>query len=133
VPIEKEERCQRLVLRGRADACADRKIGEEYVDLLLSHRLRMPFRVEEHEAPHPRDVRFLGTQAVVARAHREPYSIEQARLPGARIDHRRPGARRRVRLNPSAYICRRADTLKKSARSTGGRSSESGRSSEEDQ
>jgi len=99
VSIEKEKRSQRLILSGRAHACPVREVREERVDIRLAHSLRMPLALKEHEAPHSADVRLLGSQAVVAGADREAYAVEQARLPGPRIDDGKSSRGGRIRLH----------------------------------
>jgi len=53
-------------------------VGEEVVDLVLAHGLRMGKVVEVDEAADPRDVALLGSEGVVAGANLAAHPVEQA-------------------------------------------------------
>jgi hypothetical protein len=59
VPIEEQERAQRLVLRRRGDATLDREGTEKARHLRAAHLDGMPLAVKEDVAPDPRDVGFF--------------------------------------------------------------------------
>ena len=63
--IEKEQRVQRLVLRRRGDAIANRESRQERRRLGGAHLRRMSFPVKEDVALDPVDVGLLGAAAVV--------------------------------------------------------------------
>jgi len=79
VPVEEEQRRERLGLRGGADLVHDREMGEEGVDLGRPHLGRVPELVEPDEATHPQAVGLLGAPAVVARTDRLVELVHETR------------------------------------------------------
>jgi hypothetical protein len=86
--VQKQQRSEGLVLRGRADVSLDGERGEELRDLGPPVLSRMVLAVEE-DVTAPADIRFLSTVAVVAGAEGVAPLVEQPRLRGRRIDLRR--------------------------------------------
>src|SRR5262249_20331837 len=78
--IQEQERAQCLVLRRRRHAALDGEGAEESRDLRPPHLQGMPLAVEDDVASDPRDVRLLGTAAVVAGAQALPHAVEQSGL-----------------------------------------------------
>jgi len=75
--VEKEQSCQRLILRRGADRAARGEVGQERGDLLRAHRLRVPLTMEQHKAPYPRDVSLHRPWAVVPEYEGLLHALEQ--------------------------------------------------------
>jgi hypothetical protein len=82
--IKENTGIERLILRARRDACVDRKVGQELLDLGRPHGAWMALVMKEDEAAGPVDVAFLGVTRVMPHAENEPQLIEQARRPRLR-------------------------------------------------
>ena len=82
LPVQEQQRRERLVLGGGRDVTFDGEVGQERVDLDVAHFPRMSPAVEEDEAPDPADVGILGARRVVPRSQRRAHEVEQARRAG---------------------------------------------------
>jgi hypothetical protein len=54
-----------------------REVVQERPNLTASHFSRMTFAVEQHEAPDPVDISFLGTKAVASQAYFRPGQVQE--------------------------------------------------------
>lgn len=79
VPVQEEQRGQRLVLRRRRHPRAHGERGQESLDLGFPQLRRMAATVEDDEAPDPAHVGLLRARAVMSRAKRGPHPIEELR------------------------------------------------------
>jgi hypothetical protein len=80
LPIQEQQRAERLVLRRRADLPFHGEVGEIPTDLVTTHLRRMPLAVKDNEPPNPRGIGLFGPAAIVTKTHRLAYSIEQSRF-----------------------------------------------------
>jgi len=80
VPVEEQQRGQRLVLGRGGHLTLDRKRGQKARDLLCAHLTRMALAVKQDVPADPGDVRLLGAAAVVAGPERLANAIEEAGL-----------------------------------------------------
>ena len=79
VPVEKQQRAQCLVLRGRADAPVARQHRQKRQHLRLVESAWMP-KPRKHDVPsRPSNIRLLGAAAVVARADHPAQTVEKLR------------------------------------------------------
>jgi hypothetical protein len=124
IPIEEEQRIQRLILRPRRHVPPRRQLRQKRLDLLPPHPRRMPLAMKQDELLHPRHITPLRRQRPVSnpklipkriqhpwrpippqrRARPEP---ERLRLP--RLPHLRPRPHRRslrTKPRPSALPSR---------------------------
>jgi hypothetical protein len=83
VPIQEQERAERLVLCRRADLLNHREVREIPTDLVAAHLRRMSLAVENNKPSNPRGVGFFCPAAVVTKPNGLANTIEQLRL-GAR-------------------------------------------------
>src|SRR5262249_26324344 len=81
VPVEEEQRAQRLILRGRSHTTFHRQIREKRGDLRRGHLGRVTLAMEGDEPADPKDIRVLGPWTQMPRADRDPDAIEE---PGRR-------------------------------------------------
>src|SRR5512132_1503319 len=79
-PIEKQQRVEGLVLRGRSDPTLHGERGEEARDFGTAHLCGVTLAVEEDVALDPADVGLLGAAAVVAGTDRLTDAVEEAGL-----------------------------------------------------
>lgn len=79
LPVEKQQRRERLVLRRRGHVALDREVIEKRSHLGRAHVARVPLAGEKDKATDPVQVRFLGAQAVVPLAQRVAHLVEQPR------------------------------------------------------
>src|SRR6185436_16143237 len=80
VAIEKQQRAERLILRGRGDAAVHRERAQETRHLGRPHLGWMTLAVEEDIATDPCDVCRFRASAVMAKPSGGPHAVEQARL-----------------------------------------------------
>lgn len=66
--VEKQQRRQRLVLRGSSDVTLDREVREERCDLRRPQLARVSLAVKQDEASKPADVGLLSAVAIVLEA-----------------------------------------------------------------
>jgi hypothetical protein len=85
--IEKEQRTERLVLRGGGHVAFDRQVGEERLHLGAAHVLRVAFGVEQNVARDPIGVGLLGAIGIVLEPQRIAHLIEKF---FGRLLHRSP-------------------------------------------
>ena len=90
IPVEKEDRGQRLVLGRGADVALDRERGEKLRDLWRAHLRRMPLVMKENEAPDPADVCFIGAGTIVSGANGLVDLIEEPGFVQRRRRNRQP-------------------------------------------
>ena len=94
VPVEEQQRTERLVLGRRAHPAILGQVREEAGHLLGSERRRVTLVVKQNVPPDPEDVGLLGAAAHVPQSHRGPHPVEEAGGPRA-VRGRRLGDRRR--------------------------------------
>lgn len=75
--IEKKQRREGLVLSGSCDVFFYGQVGQEGGDLAFTHFSRVPFLVEEDEAPDPIEVGLFGAQTGVLDAQLPADAIEK--------------------------------------------------------
>ena len=75
----------------------DRKVGQKNLDLICTHRCRMPLAVKTDEAFNPVDVSLFSADTVMPKADPVAYLAEQAR-----------GRRRYGVFRADSHWCRRA-------------------------
>ena len=85
--VEKEQRTQRLAMRGRRDATLVGEHRQERLHLHHAELARMAQTEPAHEVAHPVDVRLLGAQAVVQVAQALAQGVEEAQGSGPRSGH----------------------------------------------
>ena len=76
--VEKQQRRQRLLVRGRRHAALGSEPGQERLELRLCQLRRMTQAVEPDESTRPMDVRLLGANAVVHVPDLLAKGVEQA-------------------------------------------------------
>jgi len=81
VTVEKQQRLQRLVLCRGADCAFDREMRQKLLHLASAELARVPSLVEGDITPQPLQVRLLGTQRQMTRAHALARDGEQALRP----------------------------------------------------
>lgn len=81
LPLEKQQRRKRLVLRARCYACPRRQIAEESFDLCAAQLARVPQTVATDIPAYPVQVRLLCAQTVMLQTQTPANFVQQ---PGAR-------------------------------------------------
>src|SRR5262245_12778685 len=79
VPIEEEQRTERLILRGRGYASFHRQTREERSHLRRGHLGGVTLVMEEDESADPEHIRLLGPRAQMPHADRNPHTVEEPR------------------------------------------------------
>jgi len=75
--IEKEERTERLILRGCGDMLIHSEVREKLAHVMFAHVARMVFFVEKDELLDPADIGFFGSEAIMLAADGLPDWIEE--------------------------------------------------------
>jgi hypothetical protein len=75
--VQEQQRIERLVLRGCANASLRRQTGKKLGDLRLCHFQWMAFVVKEYVSLNPMDIRLFGSIAIVPSPDRLADLIEQ--------------------------------------------------------
>ena len=70
LPIQEQQRAERLVLGRRADLPFHREVRKIPTDLVTTHLRRMLLAVKDNEPPNPCSVGFFGPAAIVTKADR---------------------------------------------------------------
>lgn len=78
--VEKQQCCQRLILRGGRYLAPHRQIGQEDFHLRSAHFRRVSIAVKPYELLHPVAIDLLGTDGVVFDANPVAHLIEQPGL-----------------------------------------------------
>jgi hypothetical protein len=84
-PIEKKQRTERLILRGRGHIPVNGKMRKKCLDFPLAHLIRMAFVVKQNKPTHPVDISLFSANTVSLGPNSRPYTVEQTRL----LAHRR--------------------------------------------
>jgi hypothetical protein len=87
MPIQKQDRRQRLVLGRCGDIAPHGKMGQKHRHLGLAHLRRMPLALEQDKPLDPIDVALLGAQAVMPAAQYLAHMVQQPGL-GRRLRRR---------------------------------------------
>ena len=77
LPVQEQQRRQRLPMRGHRHAALDGQPGQEGAHLVGAHLLGVAQTVEANEGPNPMDAGFLGSYAVVPVAHPLAQLVQQ--------------------------------------------------------
>jgi hypothetical protein len=75
--VQKHERTQRLIVRGRGHLAMHGEMVEELPDFGFPHVFGMPFVVKQDEPFRPLHVRFLGANRVVFRPNHDAKLVER--------------------------------------------------------
>jgi hypothetical protein len=65
LPIEKQQRRQRLILRSRGNVPIDGECGKKALDLGCTHFPRVSLAIGQNKTPYPAKVALLSAQTVV--------------------------------------------------------------------
>ena len=79
VPIEEEERAERLILRGRGHVPIHSQTREECRHLRRGHVCGVTLAMEQDEPADPEDIRLLDPWPQMPRADRDPNTVEEPR------------------------------------------------------
>ncbi len=79
VLVQKQQRAERLILRGGTDVSLDCEPGQKRRDFSGAHLGRVRLSVKHDVTVNPVDVRFLRPAAVMPRPYGVPYPIEELR------------------------------------------------------
>lgn len=101
VAVQEDDRCERLVLRGRRDTAIDREVRQEVLEFARPEFARMPTRMEADVVPDPHQVKLLRAQAQAPRAHAVAHHIEQSTW---RRSRRRQRRQRRLRQVGGGWV-----------------------------
>lgn len=78
--VQKQNRRQRLVLRGRRNITAHRQITEKGLHFRRAHILWMSVLMKTNEAPDPLQIDSFGTNRIVSQSNLPSHLVEQPRL-----------------------------------------------------
>jgi hypothetical protein len=76
--VQKQDRSERLILRGLADVTSGSQRRDELRDVFGAQLGRMPQMVVGDEAADPHRIGFLGPPAGMSHANRPPHTIHQS-------------------------------------------------------
>jgi len=75
-PIQKQQDCFRLPLRGCSYISLNCKMRQKYFYFRHSHLFRMPFAMKQNKAPRPINVGILGANGIVSGAYTLAHPIQ---------------------------------------------------------
>ena len=80
LPIQKQQRVERLVLGGRCDLAVDRQIAEKSFHFKGPHLARVPFAMEKDEPLNPVPVGRLSSNRVMLKTHYLADLVEELQI-----------------------------------------------------
>src|SRR5690606_30499019 len=80
LPVQEQQRRQRLVLRTRRNPPPRGQAGQERLHLRPAKLARMSLAIGQDKAADPGDIRLLGAKAVMLDPKTAPYPVQQPRL-----------------------------------------------------